>query len=134
MFRKFETEDLQKITLQTEQKMEFDTINVADNALTFEHNGLVRAVVWYVLLDDKRAAVFALISADIGLGLVGLVRQLKVMIEEQSKILNLNRVEMCTLKGFAQADRLAKMLGFEHEGCMRKVFKGLDYNLYARVK
>lgn len=134
MFRKFETEDLQKITLQTEQKMEFDTINVADNALTFEHNGLVRAVVWYALIDDKRAAVFALISADIGLGLVGLVRQLKVMIEEQSKILNLNRVEMCTLKGFAQADRLAKMLGFEYEGCMRKVFKGLDYNIYARVK
>lgn len=134
MYRRFETGDFEQIVLQAEQKDEAEVVlEEQPNAYSFLVNGKVVAVCWFREIYEGRYETCAYISADIGTRMLLFVRELKRVIEEKAKEVNAVRVEMTVLDGFEQGDRLAKLLGYEYEGTMRKVYRGLNYKLYARL-
>jgi RimJ/RimL family protein N-acetyltransferase len=55
-----------------------------------------------------------------------------MLVEELNKGDTL-RVEFVTQVGFPQAEHLARLLGFEYEGTMRKYYNGIDFKMWGKV-
>lgn len=133
MIRKFEKPDLKRIAIQREQEGEFVPEAIPDGAETFETGGVMVAVFWYVEITPKRFALFSVINAGAGRKMLPFVKAMRRLIEHRSRELSAERLEMTVLNGFTAGERLARLLGFEYEGTMRKVFNGKDYQLFARI-
>lgn len=133
MIRKFEKTDLERIVIQREQEGEFVPEAIPDSAETFETDGVIVAIVWYVEITPKRFALFSVINAGAGRKMLPFVKAMRRLIEQRSRELSAERLEMTVLNGFKAGERLARLLGFEYEGTMRKVFNGKDYQLFARI-
>ncbi len=133
MIRKFEKPDLERIVIQREQEGEFVPEAIPDGAETFETGGVMVAVFWYVEITPKRFALFSVINAGAGRKMLPFVKAMRRLIEHRSRELSAERLEMTVLNGFKAGERLARLLGFEYEGTMRKVFNGKDYQLFARI-
>lgn len=133
MIRKFEKTDLERIVIQREQEGEFVPEAIPDSAETFETGGVIVAIVWYVEITPKRFALFSVINAGAGRKMFSFVKAMRRLIEQKSRELSAERLEMTVLDGFGAGRRLAGLLGFEYEGTMRKVFNGKDYQLFARI-
>ena len=133
--RSYKPDDLDKIEMQNEQKHEFCTAGYPQKtSFTVEDNGVVLGVFGFSEIYKGRAFVFSFISKKAGKGMLGLVKTLNKMINDGMSKTGIERLEMSVLEGFEQGDRLAKLLGFEFEGVMRKYYKGKNYKLYARIK
>lgn len=133
MIRKFEKPDLKRIVIQREQEGEFVPEAIPESAETFIAGGIIVAVIWYVEITPKRFALFSVINAKAGRKMFAFVKALKLIIENRRRELAAERIEMTVLDGFKSGERLARLLGFEYEGTMRKVFNGKDYQLFARI-
>lgn len=133
MIRKFEKPDLKRIAIQREQEGEFVPEAIPDSAETFDTGGVMVAVFWYVEITPKRFALFSVINAGAGRKMLPFVKAMRRLIEHRSRELSAERLEMTVLNGFKAGERLARLLGFEYEGTMRKVFNGNDYQLFARI-
>lgn len=133
LIRKFEKTDLERIVIQREQEGEFVPEAIPDSAETFETGGVIVAIVWYVEITPKRFALFSVINAGAGRKMIPFVKAMRRLIEQRSRELSAERLEMTVLNGFKAGERLARLLGFEYEGTMRKVFNGKDYQLFARI-
>lgn len=133
MIRKFRKKDLDQIVIQREQVGEIAPDDIPENAETFIAGGVIVAVIWYVEITPGRFALFSLINAAAGRHLFAFVKALKLIIGNRARNLNAKRLEMTVLAGFKNGEQLARLLGFEYEGTMRKVFRGKDYKLFARI-
>ena len=133
MIKKFEKTDLERIVIQSEQEGEFVPEAIPDGAETFVAGGVMVAVFWYVEITPKRFALFSVINAGAGRKMLPFVKAMRRLIEHRSRELSAERLEMTVLNGFTAGERLARLLGFEYEGTMRKVFNGKDYQLFARI-
>ena len=133
MIRKFEKPDLKRIVIQREQEGEFVPEAIPESAETFIAGGIIVAVIWYVEITPKRFALFSVINAKAGRKMFAFVKALKLIIENRRRELAAERIEMTVLDGFKSGERLARLLGCEYEGTMRKVFNGKDYQLFARI-
>lgn len=133
MIRKFRKKDLDQIVIQREQVGEIVADEIPENAETFIAGGVIVAVIWYVEITPGRFALFSLINAKAGRCLFTFVKALKLIIGNRARNLNAQRLEMTVLAGFKNGEQLARLLGFEYEGTMRKVFRGKDYKLFARI-
>ncbi len=133
--RKFSKDDLVKLNVQHQQAHELDlSIQPPESSFTLEQDGVILGVFGFVKMYRGRAAVFAFVSKDAGRWMTAVVRALKRTIEWGVPTFGFDRLEMSVLEGFPAGDRMARMLGFEYEGMMRKYFKGRNYKLFARVK
>nr|DAV98632.1 MAG TPA: Protein of unknown function (DUF2833) [Caudoviricetes sp.] len=133
LIRKFEKRDLEQITVQEEQEAEAAKFAIPSTAETFETGGVAVAVFWYQEITPGRFALFSVINATAGRKMFSFVKAMRRLIEQRSRELSAERLEMTVLDGFGAGRRLAGLLGFEYEGTMRKVFNGKDYQLFARI-
>lgn len=133
--RGFKKGDVQRMSLQNEQLKENGDWSFYDspNTMVFTEDGEVLALVYPERLPGRRVYIASLISRDMGRKMYSFVKILKQMlVEELSKGQTL-RVEFTTQAGFPQADHLAKILGFEYEGTMKKYYNGIDFKLWGKV-
>lgn len=137
MLRKFKKGDLAKIKLQKEQMHE-DTHNwnLFDNkdTLVFDDKERVLAIVLPVFEDGNKVSLYSLIGADCKDKAILMFKKMKRIIDDWLEYDGIERVEMTTQADFRQANRLAKLLGFECEGTMKKYFNGMDFNMWGRIK
>jgi len=78
-----------------------------------------------------RSFGWTLVADDIGRHMFGLHKTVSDWLDGHGE----NRIETVVLDGFEAGHRWVKMLGFEHEGLMRKWGPdGCDYHLYSRVR
>lgn len=131
--RKYQKGDLDGFCFQPEQLWEKDAICVGGNAMSMVSDDGIVAVVWYEKVWEGRFCLYSVISAKAGKRMLALVRALRRLIADKSAEEHAERLEMTVVRGFDAGIRLAKMLGFEYEGTMRKVVKGLDFHLFARI-
>lgn len=135
IIRDFAKDDLQRLNIQPQQKHE---INLAaqppQTCFTFEQDGIVLGVFGFVEMYRGRGAVFAFVSKDAGRYMTAVVKALRQIIEGGMPTFGFERLEMSVVENFPAGDRMARMLGFEYEGTMKKYFKGRNYKLFARVK
>lgn len=137
MIRHFQQGDLEKIKVQPEQKAEdrehwhlFDD----EDTIVFADGERVLAIVRPFFENGGRVWLAALIGADCRDKAVAMFREMKAVIDGFFINGEAQRVEMTTQAGFTQANRLARMLGFECEGTMKKYFNGIDFNLWGRTE
>lgn len=135
IIRGFIKGDVQRIALQNEQLKEKGDWSFYDckDTLVFADAEEVLALVCPIRLEGGRIYVASLISQNIGRRMYGFIKTLKQMLEEELKKGSTLRVEFVTQVGFTQAEHLARLLGFECEGTMRKYFNGLDFKIWGKV-
>lgn len=133
MIRQFEKEDLQRIEIQPEQADEVEAVSIPETAETFIVGHEIVAVIWYTEISPKRFGLFSIINGAAGRYLFAFVKALKLIIDNRSRRLDAERLELTVLSGFKPGEKLARLLGFEYEGTMRKVFRGKDYKLFAKI-
>lgn len=133
--RNFEQDDLKKINVQPAQKQEAGYLPYADISeiyTVFEdiQNDIICIIVCTPMTKD-RCHIGALVSADSGKYFVALRSLVFKILDVYSMF---TRLEATIKADFKQGHRLAKLLGFEYEGTLRKFSNGEDYCMYARVK
>lgn len=133
--RKFSKDDLIKLNVQEQQKHELNlSVQPPETSFSIERDGMVLGVFGFVEMYPGRAAVFAFVSKDAGRYMTAIVRALRRTIEWGAPTFGFERLEMSVIENFPAGDRMARLLGFEYEGMMRKYYKGRNYKLFARVK
>ena len=133
MIRAFRKSDLAKMEIQPEQADEVAAAVIPASAETFIADKTVVAVIWYEEISPKRFILFAVINKKAGKKLFAFVKALKLIIDNRSRELEAERLEMTVLAGFKAGEQLARLLGFECEGTMRKAYLGKDYKLFAKI-
>lgn len=134
MIKKFAQVDWNKMRLQPEQcGEELVDLTVEANAYSVWAGDDLLAFVWWRQIWNGRFEVYSYINQTAGKHMISLVRQLRRFIEQKAAEAKAVRVEITVLAGFAPGERLAEMLGFDYEGTMRKVYRGADYKLFARI-
>lgn len=132
--RRFEKKDLCGFEIQDAQRHEFDpTLLERENVFTLYSDNGVWCIFGYSQLYPGRVAAFSFINRNCGKVMTGLVKKLKKIIEKGMEKTNNARIEISVLDGFLAGQRMARLLGFEYEGLMRRYFKGRNYKLYARI-
>lgn len=79
---------------------------------------------------DGRAIIWGLLSDDIGAAMVDIHRAVSRALAASQ----FRRIEAHVAVEHAAGRRWAELLGFTHEGTMRKFWQGHDYDLFARVR
>lgn len=120
---------LEKLQVQAEQRQE-DLLGGLQNSVLFSlfDGEEVMAVIGFVCLSPKRRMAVSLLSQNCGRDMLPIVRIMRRCYE----IYKTERVEMTVKTDFKPAHRLAKLLGFEREGTLKKFLNGQDYDIYAR--
>lgn len=127
----FKKEHLDQIQVQQRQTREEMGEELKDATLfTLFDGDKVQAIIGFVRQTKTRVVAVSLLAQDCGRNMVSIVRAMKRCI----RVYQTERVEMLVKTDFPQAHRLAKILGFEREGTLRKFFEGQNYDMYARVK
>lgn len=94
-------------------------------------DGIVWCSAGLAPLDPRRSMAWALVRHNAGPLFHRIHREVGRFLDEKAP----KRTEMVVETGFIQAERWARMLGFELEGYMRKYFPNEnDGYLYARVR
>lgn len=127
--------DVERVSLQNEQLKETGDWSFYDHpdTIVFEDKEKVIALVRPERIVGRRIYVASLISKDIGISMYGFVKLLKRMLVEELNKGQTLRIEFTTQVGFPQAEHLAKLLGFEYEGTMKKYYNGIDFKLWGIV-
>lgn len=132
--RKYHHSDLERIKVQAEQAAEIDKIYVAEKtAFSLWDGDKILGVFWTICPNSGRLTAQSVISADCGDKMLEIVRTLKKMIEGGAVKMGLYRIEIIVVYGFRNGERLARLLGFEYEGTLRKLINGVDYKIFARI-
>ena len=79
---------------------------------------------------EDRGVVWGLLSGSIRASMLPMHRAVSRGLALSSH----RRIEAYIVDDHAEGHRWIKMLGFEREGCMRRFWRGRDYDLYAPVK
>ena len=135
--RDFRDVDLMDIKIQDEQKFESQIFGgelLSDTRWTVktllnERDEIMAIIGWYRKTPEM-ALVGAFMSDDIQPYLLSVKRKFEQLWLTNGYL----RTEAIVRTGFEQGHRFIKLLGFEREGTMRKYIKGMDYDLYARLK
>lgn len=135
IIRKFKDGDIQRIALQNEQAKEKGdwSFYKSPNTMVFVEDGEVYALIYPERIVGRRIFVASLISKHIGKKMFCFVKMLKRMLVEELNKGNTLRVEFVTQVGFPQAEHLARLLGFEYEGTMKKYYNGIDFKMWGKV-
>lgn len=134
IWKDFEPSDFEKIKFQPWQNWEKGKVIIPQKeALTLIDGEEIMAIVWYEEIWKGRFFLYSLISAVAGKKMLKVVRWIKCIIDVISARKKAYRLEFTVVKGFEQGVRMAKILGFECEGCLRKLYNGMDFYLFARV-
>lgn len=92
---------------------------------------VILAVGGFLRLDGCRATCWSLLSEDIGMDFFHIHKAVLKRMKDSPY----QRLEMAVAEYDGNAHRWALMLGFKHEGFMRKYFPdGSNATLYARIK
>lgn len=128
IIRHFKKGDLEKINRQEEQLLEGegDAYDSPDTVV-FDDNGKVLVMV-RPLFYDKGCMLCALISKDCGSKAVELVKRGKRLI--QMLLQDNEFVEITTQVGWLNAERLARVLGFEPDRLEKNYYNGIDFNIW----
>ena len=134
MIRHFQKGDCERILKQPEQGLsaERDWFFDCKDTVVYEYEGRVLAIIRPVFELGGRVTLVSYIGADCKDRAVDMYKKLKPMVELLCE--RYDRVEFTTQADFPQANRLAKLLGFECEGTMRKYCFGKDFNMWGRVR
>ncbi|ARS27613.1 hypothetical protein [Sphingomonas sp. KC8] len=138
----FEPIDLTRIRVQAEQSIE----TMGGAALTVEHGDyLAAAGPAYTVLrhrvpvvaagvvenDAYHATAWAVLSGDIGVGIVALTRAIGRFLACDEYV----RVDTLVRTDFVRGHRWARMLGFQREGTLHRWRAGTtDFDMYARIR
>ena len=134
MIRKYEKKDWRYMEVQIEQAHELrPELEKMDNVYSFWDGDVLVGIFWWLKAYEGRFEIYSYISAAAGRHLLAFVREMRQFIVDKAKEEKAVRIEMSVMAGFEPGDRLAQLLGFEYEGTLRKVFKGMDYKLFARI-
>ena len=134
MIKKYEKKDWRFMQVQDEQMHEFrPELEKMDNVFSFWDGDVLVAIFWWLKAYEGRFEIYSYISEAAGRHLLAFVREMRKFIVDKAKEEKAVRIEMNVMAGFEPGERLAQLLGFEYEGTLRKVFKGLDYKLFARI-
>lgn len=135
MIRQYKDGDLEKILIQEEQRNELgENISgyIHKDTLVFEDNETVYAIVRPIYENGGRLYICSLIGCNCRKKSIIIYKAFKKIFDEWLNN-GINRLEITTKCDFENANRLAKMLGFECEGRMKKFYNGTDYFLWGRV-
>lgn len=100
----------------------------------FRHEGREYALAWLTQVSPGRLEICSFVSADAGEHIVSLFRAFKELLEMYMADPRFFRIEATAKRGFSQGERALRLLGFKHEGTLRKVFAKQDYELYSIVE
>ena len=130
----YKKEYLEKLSVQTAQKHEKEEFVVnLETAIVMIDGSRVLGIFWFNDMGFGRLCAYSAIDAGCGNKLLAVVRKLKKLIEDGMKKTGNTRIEMMVKSDFKNGKKMAKLLGFEYEGTMCKVYKGIDYDMYARI-
>ena len=128
MIRHFKVGDLERINRQKEQLIEgygeeFDN----PDTVVFEDKGKVLTIVRPIFYDEG-CMLCALIAKDCGYKSKTLVKEAKAMIN--MLLCDCEFVEISTQVGWKNAERLARVLGFEPDRMVKNYYNGMDFNIW----
>lgn len=131
--------DLESIMLQNQQmymRLLIDdkykeVVRESDIAFTLEKNGVILGCGGIVRFWGSAGEAWTLLSRHAAANMLTVTKVVKRILADAP----FDRVQMTTDVGFEEAERWARMLGFEYEGTMRKYgHDGRDMKLWARVR
>ncbi len=133
-FESFDKSHFDLLQVQDEQKHELTEAKF-DPKHTFSlfWDDQILGVFGFWQLDTYRYTLIALIDKRSGRHMLSLVRTGKKMIEAGAREKQAQRIEAFVVKDFVSGARLMQLLGFQKEGCLRKLVKGFDYDIWARI-
>lgn len=137
---KFRAEHLQRLTLQPAQRYFHGNFEdpaygraLETSAFSFtglDDDGAVIGCAGVHELWQGRAVAWALLSADAGPHFKAIHKAARGFFVQAPW----RRIEAMVEDGFDAGHRWAKMLGMDHEGCMRAYSPGgKDFHIYARI-
>lgn len=128
MIRRFKEGDLEKINRQDEQLLEGygEELN-NPNTVVFEDKGKVLAIVCPIFYGEG-CMLCALIAKDCGYKSIRLIREAKALIN--MLLFDCEFVEISTQVGWQNAERLARILGFEPDRLEKNFYNGIDFNIW----
>lgn len=127
---KFQLWHLSLLDVQPMQREEqWDEIPPNARLFSLFENDALQAVIGFIRIGPQRCVAVSLLSFRCGKHMLSIVRKMQQCYE----LFKTQRVEMYVKTDFAQAHRLAKLLGFTREGTLRKLQNGKDYDIYAKI-
>lgn len=128
MIRRFKEGDLEKINRQDEQLLEGygEQFNHPDTVV-FEDNGKILAIIRPIFYDEG-CMLCALIARDCGYKSIRLTREAKGLIN--ILLCDCEFIEISTQVGWRNAERLARILGFEPDRLEKNFYNGIDFNIW----
>ena len=132
--RTFKQDDVFLIDAQQAQKEEVGLLDLSTNPEAYtiyeDTNNLIICIIVFTPINTERCVVSALLSTFSGKYFIGL----RKIVFKFLDLYNFPRLECFVKASFKEGHRLARLLGFEYEGTLRKLSKGQDYCIYARLK
>lgn len=137
--RQFAPPDLYLIALQPNQRALTEEVaspryasELAANgdSFTVSSGGDVVAVIGLIHQWEGCERAYAFFSGDAGAHMAGIIFRVRSYLRTHP----MRRVEAAVQSTFAQGHRLVRLLGFTHEGTMKKYWNDEDADLYARVR
>lgn len=128
MIRRFKEGDLERINRQDEQLLEgYGEEFNNPNTIVFEDKGKVLVIVC-PLFYDEGCILSSLIARDCGYKSISLIREAKALIK--MLLLDCDFIEISTQVGWRNAERLARVLGFEPDRLEKNFYNGIDFNIW----
>ena len=93
----------------------------------FEDKGKVLVIVC-PLFYDEGCILSSLIARDCGYKSISLIREAKALIK--MLLLDCDFIEISTQVGWRNAERLARVLGFEPDRLEKNFYNGIDFNIW----
>lgn len=135
IIRGYQRGDLYRLDAQDAQVLDLPQVSeemfVLGGAICAEEGDEVLGIGGVIPLWEDRGLAYLLLSRNAGRRLIRLFRVFELVIDAAPQ----KRIEAYVRAGFTEGERLAKMLGFEREACLRSFFpSGDDGVIYAKVR
>lgn len=101
-------------------------------AWAVRRNGKLVAIGGHTPVWPGRTVVWGFLGADCGPALPVMTKEVRRQIKRLH--VDFPRLEAYTERHHEAGHRWLKLLGFKHEGIMRKFYNGTDYALYGKVE
>lgn len=133
-FKPFDPKYLSLVCLQEEQSAELpDAEFDPDYSFALFAKEQILGIFGIIEVSAGRFALISLIDKNSGKYMLFMVKKFKKMIALGIKEKKIARLEAYVRTDFAAGKRLITMLGFEREGTLRKFYKSMDYDIFAKI-
>ena len=94
-------------------------------------NGKLVAIGGHAPIWNGRTVLWGFLGEDSGPAMIAMTREIKKQIARLH--VDFQRIEAYTERHHKEGHRWLRLLGFKHEGIMRKFYNGVDHSMYGRV-